>query len=75
MKDRKCNILRNIIFILMKLNKLKCLYCGSCVGSCPVNAIFLAETYPIFDKEKCIECGICEKVCPVGAISEGWDEQ
>ena len=52
----------------MNIERALCMYCGSCVGSCPKNAIFLEETYIIFNDEQCINCGICEKACPVGAI-------
>ncbi|PJB21962.1 MAG: ferredoxin [Euryarchaeota archaeon CG_4_9_14_3_um_filter_38_12] len=55
----------------MKVDKTKCMYCGSCVGTCPENAIFLEETSIVFNDELCIECGLCEKVCPVGAITMG----
>ncbi|MDI6887474.1 MAG: 4Fe-4S binding protein [Candidatus Thermoplasmatota archaeon] len=52
----------------MKVDRTLCLHCGSCSGTCPGNAIFLEETYPVFDEELCVRCGLCEKVCPVGAI-------
>ncbi len=44
-----------------------CLHCGACVGTCPVDAIFLYETFLAFD-EKCTQCGLCVRVCAVGAI-------
>jgi Fe-S-cluster-containing hydrogenase component 2 len=49
-------------------NANKCLYCGGCVGVCPVNAIILKDTRIIIDKEKCIGCGACVKICSVGAM-------
>ncbi|MCQ2052520.1 MAG: 4Fe-4S binding protein [archaeon] len=54
----------------MKVNYGKCLHCGGCVGSCPMNAIYL-EDYILEFSDKCNKCGRCIKVCPVGALSEG----
>ena len=48
-------------------NKNKCLYCGGCVGVCPVQAIQLKGTRLVIDSKKCINCGACVKICPVGA--------
>jgi ferredoxin len=45
----------------------KCVQCGICAKSCPVEALRLAP-YPIFDREKCIECYCCHELCPEGAI-------
>ena len=45
----------------------KCMHCGACVGSCPVNAICLNEVVLEFNDD----CNLgkrCIKVCPVGAI-------
>ncbi|MDD3083942.1 MAG: 4Fe-4S binding protein [Candidatus ainarchaeum sp.] len=46
----------------------KCVYCGGCVGVCPVQAITLKDTKIIIDKNKCINCGACVSICPVGAM-------
>ncbi|MGQ9587327.1 MAG: DUF362 domain-containing protein [Thermoplasmata archaeon] len=45
----------------------RCMHCGACVGSCPVNAIFLNEVLLEFSDD-CNLCRRCIKVCPVGAI-------
>ena len=50
-----------------KNNSNKCLYCGACVGVCPVSAITLKDTI-IFINEKCINCGACVNICPVSAM-------
>lgn len=50
----------------------KCMHCGACVGSCPVNAIFLKEVVLVFNDD-CTLCKRCIKVCPVGAISKTED--
>ena len=56
----------------MRLDSSLCGYCGSCVGSCPVNCMFLDEKDISIDEKKCIKCGFCIRVCPVGAISAEW---
>jgi ferredoxin len=53
---------------LIKINSSRCIYCGACVGVCPVLALTLKETYVEYDKEKCINCGNCAKACPLKAI-------
>ncbi len=45
----------------------RCMHCGACVGSCPVNAIYLNEVVLEFNDD-CTMCKRCIKVCPVGAI-------
>ena len=45
----------------------ECIACGTCVQSCPVNAIVEAgDLYAI--NENCTECRACVDVCPVSAI-------
>lgn len=58
----------------MKVNRSKCLYCGGCVGVCPVNALELKETMLTVDEDVCTKCGLCVKFCPVGAIRRDEDE-
>ena len=45
-----------------------CIACGTCIGECPVEAIYEGEHYSI-NPDVCIECGTCADVCPSGAIS------
>jgi ferredoxin len=49
-------------------NANKCVYCGACVGVCPVQALVLKDTRIVVDKKKCINCGACVTICPVGAM-------
>jgi electron transfer flavoprotein alpha subunit len=45
----------------------ECITCGTCVQSCPVNAIVEAgDLYAI--NENCTECRACVDICPVSAI-------
>lgn len=48
-----------------------CIYCGACVGVCPLNCIYLDETRITFDEKICTRCEICVRACPVGAIEIG----
>ena len=52
----------------MKVDRRKCMYCGGCVGICPVNALELKEVVLTVDEGKCTKCGLCVRFCPVGAI-------
>jgi len=45
----------------------KCNACGTCVDTCPVEAIVLEDTAKI-DAEECIDCGSCVDECPEEAI-------
>jgi electron transfer flavoprotein alpha subunit len=45
----------------------ECIACGTCVQSCPVNAIVeTGDLYAI--NENCTECRACVDICPVSAI-------
>ncbi len=35
-----------------------CIYCGACVGICPLNCIYLDETRITFDEKVCTRCEI-----------------
>jgi Na+-translocating ferredoxin:NAD+ oxidoreductase RNF subunit RnfB len=44
-----------------------CLGLGTCVKSCPFDALSMGEDgLPQVDKEKCTACGTCVRVCPRG---------
>ncbi|MBR2967313.1 MAG: 4Fe-4S binding protein [Clostridia bacterium] len=47
-----------------------CISCGSCEGTCPVNAIAMGADHFEINEAECIDCGACEGACPVSAISE-----
>jgi len=47
----------------------ECLACGTCLESCPNEAIIEGDIYQI-DADKCESCGTCLDACPNGAIVE-----
>ena len=46
----------------------KCIKCGSCVESCPENAIALESEGIVTNFNLCVVCGKCADVCPTKAI-------
>ena len=46
-----------------------CVCCGTCTGTCPVQAIKEHDEFYWVDEEAYLACGACEGVCPAGAIS------
>jgi len=51
----------------MKVEDSKCIHCGKCERSCPMQVDVLKN----INSSECIRCGICKDVCPSGAISGG----
>ena len=47
-----------------------CVGCEACVGTCPVEAISVADSKAKVDADVCIECGSCVSACPTSAISQ-----
>ena len=51
-----------------------CTGCGTCMGTCPVDAIEMVIEHkkgiyiPQLDEEKCNQCGLCFEVCPGHAV-------
>lgn len=55
------------------INKDKCIGCGVCASSCPVQAIAFDENKKAYIKQhKCISCSKCISVCPVSAVRIPW---
>lgn len=47
----------------------RCVRCGVCVKSCPVEAIsWLDNGFPQVDSNKCIKCMCCHELCPTQAV-------
>ncbi len=47
--------------------RYKCVGCGDCVRTCPVQAITIEKGKAIVDPEKCVACKLCVKTCSYGA--------
>ena len=45
----------------------ECVMCGSCVGTCPVEAISEGDGKYVIDADTCVDCGSCAGVCPMEA--------
>lgn len=48
----------------------ECTSCGTCVESCPSEAISEGDGKYVIDQDACVECGVCVESCPVEAIVE-----
>ena len=46
----------------------ECINCGSCIETCPVEAISEGDEKHVIDPDLCTDCGSCVDVCPVEAI-------
>lgn len=46
------------------INQEKCIGCGVCVNSCPVDAISIKDGKAIIDQNRCTFCGNCFSACP-----------
>lgn len=53
---------------MAKVLKEKCLGCGVCLPSCPVNAISMPDNIAVIDEKICTNCGACITACPQEAI-------
>ena len=47
----------------------ECIACGTCVGSCPSEAISEGDGKFVIDPSICTDCGTCVEDCPVEAIA------
>ncbi len=46
-----------------------CNRCGTCVRSCPAEALKIVDGLPQVDLQKCIRCYCCQELCPHGAVT------
>jgi uncharacterized protein (DUF362 family)/Pyruvate/2-oxoacid:ferredoxin oxidoreductase delta subunit len=50
------------------VNRAMCTRCKTCVASCPVKAMTLADDKIVIDRAACIRCFCCNEICPEQAI-------
>ena len=65
------SILEGMLMASKKIAKVggHCVACGTCVRSCPRNAIYICKgVIAKVNINKCVGCGICASDCPSGAI-------
>jgi ferredoxin len=55
--------------IMARVISDKCIGCGACETTCPVEAIFMGESHFEIAPDICIDCGVCEIGCHADAIS------
>ena len=58
-----------------KVNREKCVGCGSCKKWCSQEAIEVKDGKAEIDEKKCVGCGECIITCPKGAIEIQWNEE
>lgn len=51
-----------------------CTGCGTCVDSCPLNAVSIINQVSEIDYDVCIGCNACMDVCPESAMDFNWDQ-
>ena len=47
----------------------KCNGCGTCVDSCPSEALTVPDDKVVVDEDACIDCGACIDECPTEALT------
>ena len=52
----------------VKIDEGKCIGCGACIDSCPVEALYMEGEKAKCKEDVCVDCGACISACPVEAI-------
>lgn len=62
-------VMKRILKSYPKLEPDKCIGCGKCAESCPVQIIEIKDKKAKFRRKGCISCFCCQEMCPMKAIS------
>ncbi|MFX1567696.1 MAG: ATP-binding protein [Promethearchaeota archaeon] len=54
---------------LAQVEKDLCVGCGTCIESCPAEAIELIDIVAVVNDDRCLGCGVCAHLCPEKAIN------
>ena len=46
-----------------------CNGCGTCLESCPTEALTMTDDKVCVDEDTCIDCGVCVDECPSQALA------
>jgi len=60
---------------ICKVDREKCLGCGTCEEICQFQAISVSDGFSVVTYEECMGCGICVAHCAQDALSLAQDEQ
>ena len=55
---------------MIEVDVNSCDRCGTCVGVCSSDAIFIKVDSLSINNERCVLCCDCLMVCPTGALTE-----
>lgn len=61
--------MRRLLKSYPKLESERCIGCGKCAESCPVQIIEIKNKKAVFKRNGCISCFCCQEMCPMKAIS------
>ena len=55
---------------MIRIDRVTCDVCGTCVGVCPVDAIAIEGEMVRIAHDQCTSCLSCVQICPAGAAAE-----
>lgn len=62
-------VMKRVLKSYPKLEPEKCVGCGKCAESCPVQIIEIRKHKAHFRRKGCISCFCCQEMCPMKAIA------
>jgi len=66
---QKSGVLAKEVKSVIEIDYERCISCGACISSCPVQAMKQNPQWEVeLSEERCIRCLICVNACPVKAV-------